>query len=207
METFAPAYFDYMSSAVSANRPTLLAKVFGCYKLTFKKTGISDKGQGKSKQMNLLVMENLFYDRRFSKVIISLSMFYVTHHFQIYDLKGSTRNRHVQSTGRENEVLLDENLVQSMEILLLQFSEHLLAHFSRPYYAVLSQGALETYITWRFIQRQQVFGRYQCYGLFSCLRCRLFPVCCVQLFDVFVQVDSHNNELVVGIVGMLSLHN
>jgi hypothetical protein len=31
---------------------------------------------------------------------------------QIYDLKGSTRNRHVQSTGRENEVLLDENLVQ-----------------------------------------------------------------------------------------------
>lgn len=33
--------------------------------------------------------------------------------YQIYDLKGSTRNRHVQSTGRENEVLLDENLVQS----------------------------------------------------------------------------------------------
>lgn len=32
---------------------------------------------------------------------------------QIYDLKGSTRNRHVQSTGRENEVLLDENLVES----------------------------------------------------------------------------------------------
>ena len=31
---------------------------------------------------------------------------------QIFDLKGSTRNRHVQSTGRENEVLLDENLVQ-----------------------------------------------------------------------------------------------
>jgi 1-phosphatidylinositol-3-phosphate 5-kinase len=88
METFAPAYFDYMSSAVSADvrllllylhvtaylssqRPTLLAKVFGCYKLTFKKTG-KDRGPGKSKstqmQMNLLVMENLFYDRRFSKV-------------------------------------------------------------------------------------------------------------------------------------------
>ena len=31
---------------------------------------------------------------------------------QIFDLKGSTRNRHVQSTGRENEVLLDENLVE-----------------------------------------------------------------------------------------------
>lgn len=35
-------------------------------------------------------------------------------YLQIYDLKGSTRNRHVQSTGRENEVLLDENLVESM---------------------------------------------------------------------------------------------
>jgi 1-phosphatidylinositol-3-phosphate 5-kinase len=99
MESFAPSYFAYMSSAVSANRPTLLAKVLGCYKISFKKLG-RDKGSGrwKSTQMNLIVMENLFYDRRFSK---------------IYDLKGSTRNRHVKSTGRENEVLLDENLVQS----------------------------------------------------------------------------------------------
>ncbi|KAF9486525.1 hypothetical protein BDN70DRAFT_870095 [Pholiota conissans] len=99
METFAPAYFDYMSSSVYADRPTLLAKVFGCYKLTFRKSG-KEKGPGKSKstQMNLLVMENLFYDRRFTK---------------IYDLKGSTRNRHVPSTGRENEVLLDENLVEA----------------------------------------------------------------------------------------------
>jgi 1-phosphatidylinositol-3-phosphate 5-kinase len=50
-------------------RPTLLAKVFGCYKISFKKSG-QDKGGGrwKSTQMNLIVMENLFYDRRFSKV-------------------------------------------------------------------------------------------------------------------------------------------
>ncbi|KDR85635.1 hypothetical protein GALMADRAFT_234626 [Galerina marginata CBS 339.88] len=110
METFAPAYFDYMSSSVYANRPTLLAKVFGCYKLTFRKTG-KDKGPGKSKstQMNLLVMENLFYDRRFSK---------------IYDLKGSTRNRHVQSTGRENEVLLDENLVEAAHLNPFYLREH-----------------------------------------------------------------------------------
>lgn len=87
MESFAPAYFAYMSSAVSANvslvcftlllalansitqRPTLLAKVFGCYKISFKKSG-KDRPQGrwKSTQMNLMVMENLFYDRRFSKV-------------------------------------------------------------------------------------------------------------------------------------------
>jgi 1-phosphatidylinositol-3-phosphate 5-kinase len=41
--------------------------------------------------------------------------------FQIYDLKGSTRNRHVQSTGKENEVLLDENLVQSLLALITVF--------------------------------------------------------------------------------------
>lgn len=110
METFAPAYFDYMSSAVNANRPVLLAKVLGCYKLTFKKT-TKDKSNGKSKstQMNLVVMENLFYDRRFSK---------------IYDLKGSTRNRHVQSTGRENEVLLDENLIQTAHLAPFYLREH-----------------------------------------------------------------------------------
>lgn len=50
-------------------RPTLLAKVFGCYKLTFKKAS-REKGTGKSKytQMNLVVMENLFYDRTFDMV-------------------------------------------------------------------------------------------------------------------------------------------
>lgn len=110
MESFAPTYFAYMSSAVSANRPTLLAKVLGCYKISFKKSG-KDKGSGrwKSTQMNLIVMENLFYDRRFSK---------------IYDLKGSTRNRHVKSTGRENEVLLDENLVQSAHLAPFYLREH-----------------------------------------------------------------------------------
>ncbi|KAF8841931.1 hypothetical protein BDN67DRAFT_1068119 [Paxillus ammoniavirescens] len=109
METFAPAYFDYLASAVTGNRPTLLAKVFGCYKLTFKKA--KEKGSSKAKvtHMNLLVMENLFYNRRFSK---------------IYDLKGSTRNRHVQSTGRENEVLLDENLVETAHLSPFYLKEH-----------------------------------------------------------------------------------
>ncbi|KAJ2995344.1 hypothetical protein NUW54_g7405 [Trametes sanguinea] len=110
METFAPAYFDYMSSAVVANRPTLLAKIFGCYKITFRKSHKHQSGsKPKVTQMNLLVMENLFYGRHFSK---------------IYDLKGSTRNRHVQSTGRENEVLLDENLVQTAHLAPFYVREH-----------------------------------------------------------------------------------
>ncbi|KAI6031379.1 hypothetical protein BKA83DRAFT_4199500 [Pisolithus microcarpus] len=110
METFAPAYFDYMASAFAADRPTLLAKVFGCYKLTFKKSKErNSSSKAKVMHMNLLVMENLFYNRRFTK---------------IYDLKGSTRNRHVQSTGRENEVLLDENLVETAHQSPFYVREH-----------------------------------------------------------------------------------
>lgn len=59
--------------------------------------------------MNLLVMENLFCDRSFSKK---------------YDLKGSTRNRHVQATGVDNEVLLDDNLVQVAHITPFYLREH-----------------------------------------------------------------------------------
>ncbi|KAH8094601.1 hypothetical protein BXZ70DRAFT_1033808, partial [Cristinia sonorae] len=109
METFAPSYFDYMSSALGANRPTLLAKIFGVFKITFRKTQKDKSNKSKPTQMNLMVMENLFYDRRFSK---------------IYDLKGSTRNRHVASTGRENEVLLDENLVESAHLAPFYLREH-----------------------------------------------------------------------------------
>lgn len=51
-------------------RPTLLAKIFGCFKITFRKThSHGDSNKAKVTQMNLLVMENLFYDRRFSKVV------------------------------------------------------------------------------------------------------------------------------------------
>ncbi|CAE6401259.1 unnamed protein product [Rhizoctonia solani] len=93
MGKFAPLYFDYMSSALSEGRPSVLAKLFGFYQISLK-----NPMAGKSVKMNLLVMENLLYDRKFAHV---------------YDLKGLTRGRNVQKTGRENEVLLDENLVQA----------------------------------------------------------------------------------------------
>ncbi|QRV97609.1 1-phosphatidylinositol-4-phosphate 5-kinase [Ceratobasidium sp. AG-Ba] len=97
---FAPLYFEYMSSALSGGRPSLLAKLFGFYQISLK-----NPIAGKSVKMNLLVQENLFYDRKYSRT---------------YDLKGLTRNRMVQRTGRENEVLLDDNLVQ--------------ASYTEPYY-------------------------------------------------------------------------
>jgi 1-phosphatidylinositol-3-phosphate 5-kinase len=82
---FAPAYFEYTRKAFQGQRPTVLAKIYGFFKI-----GYRNAITGRSMRMNVLVMENLFYERRFSK---------------IYDLKGSTRNRLIQPTGRVNEVL------------------------------------------------------------------------------------------------------
>ncbi|KAI7871240.1 hypothetical protein BDF14DRAFT_1764825 [Spinellus fusiger] len=89
---FAPAYFQYMSEAFFSELPTVLAKIFGFYSIGYK-----NSATGKSMRMDILVMENLFYQRNVKK---------------IFDLKGSMRNRHVQSTGKQDEVLLDENLVE-----------------------------------------------------------------------------------------------
>ncbi|KAI7866999.1 hypothetical protein BDF14DRAFT_1882111 [Spinellus fusiger] len=91
---FAPSYFKYMSEAFFHELPTVLCKIFGLYRIGFK-----NASTGKSMTMDILVMENLFYQRVVKK---------------IFDLKGSMRNRHVQETGKENEVLLDENMVELM---------------------------------------------------------------------------------------------
>ncbi|KAG8906077.1 1-phosphatidylinositol-3-phosphate 5-kinase [Tulasnella sp. 403] len=105
MSKFAPKYFDYMSSAISAKRPTLLAKIYGFYKIVYKNPVL-----GKTVRMTLMVMENLFYDRQFC---------------QIYDLKGSSRNRLVHPTpSKPNQVLLDENLVQNSYKTPFYIREH-----------------------------------------------------------------------------------
>ncbi|KAJ3300300.1 1-phosphatidylinositol-3-phosphate 5-kinase [Borealophlyctis nickersoniae] len=101
---FAPAYFEYMSQAFFHELPTVLAKIFGFYRISFK-----NPTTGRSTRMDILVMENLFYERNISR---------------IFDLKGSMRNRHVQSTGRQNEVLLDENLVEFIYESPLFIREH-----------------------------------------------------------------------------------
>ncbi|KAK4687031.1 hypothetical protein P7C73_g3088, partial [Tremellales sp. Uapishka_1] len=89
---FAPAYFEYTRKGLQGQRPSVLAKIYGFFKI-----GYRNATTGRVMRMNVLVMENLFYERRFSK---------------IYDLKGSMRNRLIQPTGRVNEVLLDENLME-----------------------------------------------------------------------------------------------
>ena len=216
METFAPTYFDYMSSSFTAGvclllitlssvlitlalcqRPTLLAKIFGCFKVTWKTTSHFGPGKPKINQLNLLVMENLLYNRRFSKV--SQSSFGL--HFgniwlkhdricflgKIYDLKGSTRGRHVQSTGRENEVLLDENLNESeylslntpnvlLRIALFRTAAHLSPFFLREHSKRILRGALHS--DSKFLADINVMD-----------------------YSFVVGVDSGRNELVVGIVG------
>ncbi|PWN42886.1 hypothetical protein IE81DRAFT_337240 [Ceraceosorus guamensis] len=95
MEAFlsgATGYCQYMADAIFGGRPTTLGKIFGCFRISIRNTQT-----GKSIKLDCLVIENLFYGRQLTK---------------IFDLKGSLRNRHIRETGRADEVLLDENLVE-----------------------------------------------------------------------------------------------
>jgi 1-phosphatidylinositol-3-phosphate 5-kinase len=89
---FAPNYFQIMSEAFFHELPSVIAKMLGFYQII-----VSNKATGVEYAWNLLLMENLFYDRTPTR---------------IFDLKGSMRNRKIQSTGERNEVLLDENMVE-----------------------------------------------------------------------------------------------
>lgn len=90
--TFAPAYFSIMAEALFHELPTVIAKMVGFYQIIIK-----NPATGTDIKWDVLVMENLFYDRA---------------NLRIFDLKGSMRNRKIQSTGEQNEVLLDENMVE-----------------------------------------------------------------------------------------------
>lgn len=101
---FAPAYFQIMSEALFHELPSVIAKMFGFYQVIIK-----NPATGTEFNWFLLVMENLFYDRSPTR---------------IFDLKGSMRNRKVQSTGERDEVLLDENMVDYIYETPLFAREH-----------------------------------------------------------------------------------
>ena len=88
---FAPHYFAFTHQSLFKGLPSVIAKMLGLFQITIK-----NPATGVEFDWFMLVMENLFYhgepDRRF-------------------DLKGSMRNRKIQSTGERDEVLQDENLV------------------------------------------------------------------------------------------------
>jgi len=68
---FAPAYFEYMTKALYHRLPSLLCKILGVYQV-----GYQNKVTGKKVLEQVVVMENLFYERNISLV---------------FDLKGSSR--------------------------------------------------------------------------------------------------------------------
>lgn len=74
-----PRYFDHVGRALYQRVPSCLVKVLGVYKLSF---------QREDREPYFVVMENLFWGRDIS---------------QIFDLKGSLRNRFVDSTSDDPE--------------------------------------------------------------------------------------------------------
>uniref|UniRef100_A0ACD5YLL9 Uncharacterized protein n=1 Tax=Avena sativa TaxID=4498 RepID=A0ACD5YLL9_AVESA len=89
---FAPEYFKYLSESIVTGSPTCIAKILGIYQVK------SLKG-GKEVKMDVLVMENLLFERRVTR---------------LYDLKGSTRSRYNPDSNGSDKVLLDENLLEVM---------------------------------------------------------------------------------------------
>ncbi|TPX49379.1 hypothetical protein SeMB42_g02620 [Synchytrium endobioticum] len=104
LEHFAPMYLEHMSRAATTKLPTTLAKIFGFYTIKIKHSSTN-----KNTRLDLFVMEDLFFGKEDIKV---------------FDLKGSERNRHVQSTGRRGEVFLDSNFVEYIYKSPLFLREH-----------------------------------------------------------------------------------
>ncbi|KAF0915769.1 hypothetical protein E2562_038812 [Oryza meyeriana var. granulata] len=91
---FAPHYFRHLTESLTSRSPTCLAKIMGLYQVSIK--GL--KG-GREVKMDLMVMENIFFQRTISRV---------------YDLKGSVRSRYNYDTSGHNKVLLDSNLIEAL---------------------------------------------------------------------------------------------
>lgn len=51
---------------MTTQRPTALAKIYGFFKI-----GYRNATTGRSLRMNVLIMENLFYERRFDRVRVT----------------------------------------------------------------------------------------------------------------------------------------
>lgn len=101
---FAPDYFNFMSYTLFHGVPSVIAKMFGLFQVNLR-----NPATGVDFSYYLLVMENLFYERNPNRR---------------FDLKGSMRNRKIESTGQQDEVLLDENLVETIFESPLFVREH-----------------------------------------------------------------------------------
>ena len=163
---FAPNYFAYIHKCQNTGQPTLLGKIVGVYQIIFK-----NNSTNATLRTNLLVMENLFYNR---KVV------------QKFDLKGSMRNRLVNPDNEEGEiVLLDENLMKSTcdteeDIQIFTIILFSVTCDSPLYILPHSKAVLTGAIQFdtKFLSSQSVMD-----------------------YSLLVGLDSENKELVLGIIG------
>ncbi|KCV70822.1 hypothetical protein H696_03179 [Fonticula alba] len=96
LQGFMKEYFNHMIGVLNWHQPveSALAKILGIFRISIKRPG------GSIGRTDYIVMENVF----FSRPNISRK----------YDLKGSLRSRYAPLTGDSNDVLLDENLLETM---------------------------------------------------------------------------------------------
>ncbi|GKY91175.1 hypothetical protein MPSEU_000090200 [Mayamaea pseudoterrestris] len=79
----APAYFEYLSKAFFHGLPTVLCKIVGVYQI-----GVHNRVTGKRTMEQVAVMQNIFYNRKMSRV---------------FDLKGSLRGRFAAHVHRSKD--------------------------------------------------------------------------------------------------------
>lgn len=87
-------YFKYIEESYNSNQPSLLSTILGIYRIVYTNSTTQS-----SSEYYFMVMRNLFYRRNIS---------------QRFDLKGSMRNRLVNTDDPDNtqHVLMDENLLR-----------------------------------------------------------------------------------------------
>lgn len=91
MIDLGPSYFKYMDATV--NKPTVLAKLLGFYTVEIRNL---ENGTTQAKA-DLLVMENLFYDRNITKT---------------FDLKGIQGRKVKASSGANSKTLFDGEWIE-----------------------------------------------------------------------------------------------
>lgn len=86
-------YFNYIEQSHADDKPSLLATILGIFRIVYTNTNQT------SCEYYFMVMRNLFHKKNIS---------------QCFDLKGSMRNRLVETSDIDNteHVLLDENLTR-----------------------------------------------------------------------------------------------
>lgn len=91
---FAPEYFSYMASSIEGPFESLLARIYGVFRVHVRYTG----RQLSQQTMDLLVMENVLYGHRLARR---------------YDLKGLERR--VVEDSADDAVLHDGNMMDTLK--------------------------------------------------------------------------------------------